>query len=403
MEDTLSVLQVRDCWLRLTENWLYQQVRNLPDDIETTIVCWERENDVEFALPHIVQLDGKSAGVPIVDSVIAAADNSLALGWAIDAVAGKLRITQREELARQLDVDLIHSHFGNIGWEDISVARAANARHVVTFYGFDLTFMPVDRPVWKERYRELFDHIDLALFEGPHMAQTAVELGCPEHKTRVHHLGVDLERLPFEPREWSPDETLKVLIAGTFKEKKGMPYGLEALARARDFVDIEATVIGDAVDKKRSRAEKQRIHDIVEREDMQDSVIFLGYQPYDELIRQGLEHHVFLSPSVHAESGDTEGGAPVSIIEMLATGMMIVSTDHCDIPNVIHDQEWGLLAPERDVDALVDHLRWLTEHTDQWRGMAERGREWVEAEFDACKQGQRLGQIYRDICGDELS
>jgi colanic acid/amylovoran biosynthesis glycosyltransferase len=402
MEETLSVLQVRDCWLRLTENWLYQQVRNLPQDIETTIVCWERENDVEFALPHIVQLDGKSSGVGVVDSVIAAADDSLAFGWAIDAVASKLRITQREELARQLDVELIHSHFGNIGWEDISVAEAGDAHHVVTFYGFDLTFMPVDQPVWKKRYAELFDHIDLALFEGPHMAQAAVDLGCPEAKTKVHHLGVDLERLPFQPREWSPGEPLRVLIAGTFKEKKGMPYGLEALSRARDFVEIEVTVIGDAVDKERSRAEKRRIHEIVEREGMDERVTFMGYQPYDELIRQGLEHHVFLSPSVHAASGDTEGGAPVSIIEMLATGMMIVSTDHCDIPNVVRDGEWGLLAPERDVDALVEHLRWFTEHPDEWSNMARKGRDWVEAEFDARKQGERLGQIYREVCGVDL-
>jgi colanic acid/amylovoran biosynthesis glycosyltransferase len=398
MNDTISVLQVRDCWLRLTENWLYQQIRNLPKTIETSIVCWERDNDVEFALPNIVQLDGKSSGISVVDGVVGLADESAALGWAVDLVAKNLRVTQREAFAREIGVDLVHSHFGDIGWHDMSVAQAASAHHVVTFYGFDLTFLPVDRPVWRKRYLELFAEIDMALFEGPHMAQTAIELGCPREKTHVHHLGVDLERLPFEPRQWEPGEPLKVLIAGTFKEKKGMPYALEALSAARDFVDIEVTVIGDAVDKDRSRAEKRRIHEIVEREGMGDSVDFLGYQPYDELIRQGLDHHVFLSPSVHAESGDTEGGAPVSIIEMLATGMMIVSTDHCDIPNIIHDGEWGLLAPERDVDALVAHLEWLTDHPEAWGEMARKGRDWVEAEFDARKQGQRLGELYQQIC-----
>lgn len=398
MSNPLSVLQVRDCWLRLTENWLFHQIRHLPDDIDTTIVCWERAHDVEFALPHIVQLDGKTTGLSLLDAGLRAASQTTA-GWLVDLAAAKLRVSQRAEFARSLGVDLVHSHFGDIGWHDLAVARAADAAHVVTFYGFDLTFLPVEQPRWAKRYEELFDAIDLALFEGPHMARTAQQLGCPPAKTRVHHLGVDLEGLPYEPRRWAPGEPLKVLLAGTFKEKKGFPWALHALAKAREFVDLQITIIGDAVDKARSQRTKREIYEVVERERLGDITRFMGYQPHETLIAEGLDHHIFLSPSVHAASGDTEGGAPVSIIEMLATGMMIVSTDHCDIPHIIHDQEWGLLAPERDVDALVAKLRWLTQHPDRWRTMAERGRAWVEAEFDARKQGPRLAQIYRDVCG----
>ncbi len=48
-------------------------------------------------------------------------------------------------------------------------------------------------------------------------------------------------------------------------------------------------------------------------------------------------HHLFLSPSVTAPDGDSEGGAPVSIIEAAATGMPVVSTTHCDIPQAVDD------------------------------------------------------------------
>ena len=114
-------------------------------------------------------------------------------------------------------------------------------------------------------------------------------------------------------------------------------------------------------------------------------------------MEEARRHHVFLSPSVTASDGDTEGGAPVSLIEMSASGMMIVSTTHCDIPGVILDGKTGLLAPERDVDGLVERLQWIVAHPEQWMEMQRAGRAHIEAEFDARRQGERLGEIYRDL------
>jgi len=74
----------------------------------------------------------------------------------------------------------------------------------------------------------------------------------------------------------------------------------------------------------------------------------LGFQPHAILFEEAYKNHIFLSPSVTALDGDTEGGAPVTIIEMAATGMPIISTKHCDIPEVIKDGVTGFLANERD-------------------------------------------------------
>jgi colanic acid/amylovoran biosynthesis glycosyltransferase len=84
---------------------------------------------------------------------------------------------------------------------------------------------------------------------------------------------------------------------------------------------------------------------------------------------------------------------------MSASGMMIVSTTHCDIPGVILDGTTGLLAPERDTDALVAHLRWLIANRDRWHDMQTAGRRHIEAEFNAEVQGQRLGAIYKELAG----
>lgn len=120
----------------------------------------------------------------------------------------------------------------------------------------------------------------------------------------------------------------------------------------------------------------------------------LGYQPYSVLFDEAYKHHLFISPSVTAADGDTEGGAPVTIIEMAATGMPIVSTTHCDIPEVVLHGKTGLLAPERDVEALCECLRWFVRNSEYWHQMLEAGRSHIEEEYDIRKQVQKLRNIY---------
>jgi colanic acid/amylovoran biosynthesis glycosyltransferase len=100
---------------------------------------------------------------------------------------------------------------------------------------------------------------------------------------------------------------------------------------------------------------------------------------------------------VVASDGDTEGGAPISIIEMLASGMMVVSTHHCDIPGVIQHGVSGMLAGERRPEELAQHLKWLIEHPQAWPAMLDAGRKHVEQKFNARVQGLRLMAIYEDL------
>ncbi len=99
-------------------------------------------------------------------------------------------------------------------------------------------------------------------------------------------------------------------------------------------------------------------------------------------------------PSITAQNGDTEGGAPVVIIEAQATGLPIISSYHADIPDVVVDNESALLAPEKDVECLAKHLEYLVEHPDLWDKMGRIGRKYVEQEYDLTAQVQKLENIF---------
>jgi colanic acid/amylovoran biosynthesis glycosyltransferase len=380
------VVQSVQRWLPQTETWLYTQVKFLPADIESHVACTRTENLDQFPYPRVHAL----LDLPRWQHV-----------W--DRAMRRLRIRNHlrflYQTARRTHARVLHSHFGFVGWRDLGVSRGLGIAHVVTFYGVDVLFYPTMDPRWKDRYREMFEEVDLVLCEGPFMGDSILALGCPKEKMRVHHLGVDLSLIPFEPRVWKRGETLRVLLAGSFREKKGFPYALEALARLKRSVPVEVTVIGDEHGEPRTIREKEKILETIERGELSGCTRLLGYQPYRTVMEEARRHHVFLSPSVTAADGDTEGGAPVALIEMSASGMMIVSTTHCDIPGVIRDGTTGLLAPERDVDALVAHLEWLVSNPARWPELQRAGRAHIEAEFDAARQGERLAAIYRELAG----
>jgi colanic acid/amylovoran biosynthesis glycosyltransferase len=220
-------------------------------------------------------------------------------------------------------------------------------------------------------------------------------LGCPEDKLHVHHLGVSVDEIQYEPRSWNDRTPLRILIAATFREKKGVPYALAALGTLKGKVDLEVTIIGDATEEPRSQIEKTRIISEIEQQGLSSNVRMLGFRSHRELMAEAYGHHIFLSPSITASDGDTEGGAPVTIIELAASGMPVVTTRHCDIPNVLPtDAE---LAEERDVHGLVRILsRWI-ESRGNWDATLLRARKRVEAEFDVTKQSQKLADIYADL------
>jgi len=104
-----------------------------------------------------------------------------------------------------------------------------------------------------------------------------------------------------------------------------------------------------------------------------------------------------MSPSVTAPDGDSEGGAPVTLIEMIATGMPVISTKHCDIPEVVQNGIDNWLVAERDAAGLADKLLWLVGHAGHWAEMLASGRSHVEREFNAARQGGRLYEIYQEM------
>ena len=292
---------------------------------------------------------------------------------------------------RAENASLVHAHQG---WEGARVAPAVDRLalpFVVSFYGRDATRLPRN-PYWRRLYRPLFSRAERIIAEGSHMGETLARIGAPSAKIRVVHLGVDPASFSFQERQL-PDESRPIvgLIAASFREKKGIVYALEALGLLRDRQPrFRLRIVGDG-------PLRASIESRITALGIGDRVDLLGYRPYpayrDELDRA----HFFLAPSVVASDGDSEGGAPVSLLDAQASGLPVVATTHCDIPEITVPGGSALLVPERDAGALADQIDALLSQPERWPEMGRVGRAHVEAEFHIETQVDRMASVYDEL------
>jgi colanic acid/amylovoran biosynthesis glycosyltransferase len=377
-----TVAHIASHYYRLTENWIHTQVRHLTR-YRPLVLTWRTENLQDDWTPELYALLERPRWESLANRAL-----RRVLGYYPSFCRAIRRSRGRA----------IHAHFGRYGYLALPLAQATKLPLITTFYGFDLSWLPKQNPIWRQRYRELFEQGACFLVEGHHMARQLQDLGCPQSKITVQHLGIELDRFPFQPRHLAEGEPLCILVAARFTEKKGIVYAIEGVARVVQMgVDARLTIIGDAGRSEESQVVKQQILTTIEGAGLASRVDLRGMQPHNELKEAYYTHHIFLQPSVQASDGNNEGGAPLTLIEASATGMPIVATYHCDIPEVVQDGTTGLLAPERDSSALVHHLLSFATNAHQIQRMGEAGRQHIVAEYDAQRQGRRLDAIYDEV------
>jgi colanic acid/amylovoran biosynthesis glycosyltransferase len=373
-------------YLPLTETWIYPQVAILKK-FDPIILCRRSENLGQFPAEAIFSFRDSHSYLNRVYQSVRYGENCY------------LRFY--ESVIQSQKPVLIHAHFGDKGYEILPLAKKCGIPLVTSFYGVDAGRLIMLDPVWNDRFSELFHSGAAFLAEGNHMSQTLQKLGCPNEKIHVIRLGINLDRFPYQERDGRAE--IRILAAGAFREKKGHPYTIQAFNRlAPQYNNISLTLIGDAASHRPyEMEEKQKILAAIEHSQVSDRVKLLGFQPYGVFIRELYAHDIFISPSVHATDGDSEGGAPVAIIEASASGMPIVSTLHCDIPEVVMDSVSGFLVAEKDSDALAEKLEQLITDAGLRKRMGIAGRKHIEKNYDMKVQVPKLEKVYETISGGQ--
>lgn len=373
-----------DSYLPLTETWIYEQIKNLKR-YKPIVYTLKTENSDIYPTKDIRSLQ--------LSKIFKSFSTFFNEGWNIlfNFYPGFLFSLLKDKPV------LIHAHFGPSGYNFLFYKRLLRLPMITAFYGYDMSKLLNQNNKWKKRYLKLFKQSNFFLVEGHNMKKNLIRLGCSEAKIIIQPIGIDLKKIKFIPRKTKKNKLIRLLIASSFREKKGIPYAIEAFKNVKEShpeLSLELTIIGDSDGENEGEKEKKRIFNLIYRYNLKDCVKLLGFIAHSKLLKEAKNYHIFISPSITASDGDNEGGVPVAIIEMSASGMPIISTKHCDIPEVVINGKSGLLANEKDVDDLTKKLEFLILNPEKWKAIGEYGRRHIEKKYNLEKTVDRLEKIY---------
>lgn len=296
-------------------------------------------------------------------------------------------------LASQINlhkIDILHAHFAHTAWYFLPLKKITGRPFIISFYGFDYESLPFTYPKWLDRYKTIFNEADLFICEGSHGASILERYGCPAEKILIVHLGIDFIKAPYFARVKEPGR-LNLIQMSNMAEKKGHIYTLQAFVKAHSQCpNMTLTLVGAGNDEL-----KKYLIDYCIQYDILSKVRFIEQIDSGTMYEFLKDFDVMIQPSTYASNRDCEGGAPVVLLDAQATGMPVISTRHCDIPEEVLHGVTGILSEERDTDNLAQSIRTFYEMgREDYNRFARNARVHVKNHFDVKHTSQVMDDLY---------
>jgi glycosyltransferase involved in cell wall biosynthesis len=169
--------------------------------------------------------------------------------------------------------------------------------------------------------------------------------------------------------------------------KKGIDVLLDALAlmKSRDQRS-RAEIIGGGplLEELQRRAAEL---------DIEDRVDFLGRQPSSAVSDAYRRCSMVVLPCRIDDDGDRDG-MPTVLIEALARGIGVISTDIVGIPELVRHEITGLLVPPDDPLALADAMGRLLDDPALASRLGSAGRDLVAIDHDPGRSVEALRAVF---------
>lgn len=183
--------------------------------------------------------------------------------------------------------------------------------------------------------------------------------------TIINGSGVNLDKFTYEPL---PDKPAFLFIGRLIRDKGLIEY-LEACKRIKtDYPDVRCLLVGP-YDSNPSAVQPKDIQKYIDDE-------IIEYYGEQNDVRPFLKQcSTYVLPSYHE-------GTPKTVLEAMATGRSIITTDAPGCRETVIDGYNGFLVPVMNTDILVQKMKQLIFNSDENALMARRGLALAQSKYD---------------------
>lgn len=199
-------------------------------------------------------------------------------------------------------------------------------------------------------------------------------------RVQLHHLGLPLDRIRFEPGQRPLD---RLLAVGNLEPLKGHAVLIEAIALlASRGVQVQLDLVGDG-------PSRGALELLVQRSGLARQVAFRGWLSETDVLSAMRHATLLVHPSIQPDA------MPTVVKEGLAIGTPVVASDLAGIPEMLDGGRCGVLVAPGNAAALAGALEELLQNPQRRLVLARAGREHAEAQFDLWRNGRALAERLR--------
>ncbi len=297
-----------------------------------------------------------------------------------------------KRILRRVRPDILHTHFltGYGYWGAFSGFHP----HVLTVWGDDVYVTPHETALKNWLARRALASADLVTGDSEDIIEHAIRMGARPDACHVVQWGVDLDR-------FRPDASTDV------RGRLGIPEGAPVVISTRSFtqpyynIELIVRTIPRVLERHPetrfivagNEGDDTELRDLAVRLGIADQTTFVGRIPHGDLPAWLAASDVFLTvPSVDATA--------VSLLEAMAAGVPVVTSDLESAMEWVVDGESGLAVPPEDADALTEAICRLIESPDLRVSLGAAASEIVRDRADHRTHMARMELLMKTLLAD---
>lgn len=187
-----------------------------------------------------------------------------------------------------------------------------------------------------------------------------------------------------------------IVNIGSLQPYKGQKYLIEACALLRQRnIPIHCRIIGGG------ELLKELTH-LIAAAGLEECVELLGARTQEEVAGLLAAANCYVQPSVITSSGKMEG-IPVGIMEAMISGLPVVATQISGVPELVQNDQTGLLVSPENSVALADAIERLYRVPQLAQQLAQNGRTLVLQQYNLHKNVQTLSSCIVNVIGEHAT
>ncbi|MGC6406251.1 glycosyltransferase family 4 protein [Bisgaard Taxon 45] len=285
---------------------------------------------------------------------------------------------------KQRGIQHLHAHFGT---QATTVARQAaifaDITYTFTAHAKDIYFQYEKSTELGQKMRDSSATITVSDYNLAYLQDKYGE----EAKSAVRiYNGMDLNKFPYQTFAMRGRH---ILAVGRLVPKKGFNVLLDALAILKQRnIALSCTLVGEGGLREGLQAQINALA-------IDDVIKMVGAMPQPEIIQLMKSAAMMVAPCVISEDGDRDG-LPTVLLESMALGTPVISTQVAGIPELVQHEVTGLCVPANDPYSLANAIERLLNTPTLCSELSLNARALIEREYDEDKNVALLRKIFQD-------